>query len=164
MRGLASGGTGSPRSAASPATPASAVEGGRAMKRLHRRLFLKGAGGAVLAMPFLESLAPRNAAGQTATPPKRFIVLKSFSTQLVQDWYPRFTGNGYQLKDTKYAGSSKADGTTLLTQKLVSGKNYTWAPLTDFQTPTGISGILGPALNPFLSKLTLIRGLDFLPP
>ena len=60
-------------------------------------------------------------------------------------------------------GLSKADGTTLLTQKLVSGKNYTWAPLTDFQTATGISGILGPALNPFLSKLTLIRGLDFLP-
>src|SRR4029077_18573805 len=39
----------------------------------------------------------------------------------------------------------------------------TWAPLTDFQTSTGISGILGPALNPFLPKLTLIRGLDFLP-
>jgi hypothetical protein len=133
------------------------------MKRLNRRLFLKGAGGAVLAMPFLESLVPREAAGQTVTPPKRFIVLKSFSTQLVQEWYPRFTGNGYQLKDTKYAGSSKADGTTLLTQKLVSGKNYTWAPLTDFQTSTGISGILGPALNPFLPKLTLIRGLDFLP-
>jgi Protein of unknown function (DUF1552) len=132
-------------------------------KTLHRRMFLKGAGGAVLAMPFLESLVPRQAAGQTVTPPKRFIVLKSFSTQLVQEWYPRFTGNGYQLKDTKYAGSSKADGTTLLTQKLVSGKNYTWAPLTDFQTSTGISGILGPALNPFLPKLTLIRGLDFLP-
>ena len=132
-------------------------------KTMHRRMFLKGAGGAVLAMPFLESLVPRQAAGQTVTPPKRFIVLKSFSTQLVQEWYPRFTGNGYQLKDTKYAGSSKADGTTLLTQKLVSGKNYTWAPLTDFQTSTGISGILGPALNPFLPKLTLIRGLDFLP-
>ena len=128
-----------------------------------RRMFLKGAGGAVLAMPFLESLVPREAAGQTATPPKRFIVLKSFSTQLVQEWYPRFTGNGYQLKDSKYSGTSKADGTTLLTQKLVSGKNYTWAPLTDFQTSTGISGILGPALNPFLPKLTLIRGLDFLP-
>jgi hypothetical protein len=132
-------------------------------KAIHRRTFLKGAGGAVLAMPFLESLAPRPATGQTVTPPKRFIALKSFSTQLVQEWYPRFTANGYQLKDTKYAGSSKADGTTLLTQKLVSGKNYTWAPLTDFQTATGISGILGPALNPFLSKLTLIRGLDFLP-
>ena len=45
----------------------------------------------------------------------------------------------------------------------MSGKNYTWAPLTDFQTAAGISGILGPALNPFLPKLTLIRGLDFLP-
>jgi len=134
--------------------------------KLPRRLFLKGAGGAVLAMPFLESLAPRNAAGQTVTPPKRFIVLKSFSTQLVQAWYPTFTGNGYVLRDSKYPGTTKADGTTLLTQKLVSGKNYTWAPITDFATSngsSGISGILGPALNPFLPKLTLIRGLDFLP-
>ena len=131
-------------------------------QRPARRMFLKGAGGAVLAMPFLESLLPRTASGQAMTPPKRFIVLKSFSTQLIQDWYPHFTGNGYQLHDSKYSGD-KADGTTLLTQKLVSGKNYTWAPLADFQTTTGISGILGPALNPFLSKLTLIRGLDFLP-
>ena len=131
-------------------------------QRPARRMFLKGAGGAVLAMPFLESLLPRRAAAQAMTPPKRFIVLKSFSTQLIQDWYPRFTGNGYQLHDSKYTGD-KADGTTLLTQKLVTGKNYTWAPLTDLQTTTGISGILGPALNPFLSKLTLIRGLDFLP-
>jgi hypothetical protein len=127
-----------------------------------RRMILKGAGGAVLAMPFLESLLPRQAAAQAMTPPKRFIVLKTFSTQLIQEWYPRFTGNGYQLHDSKYSGD-KADGTTLLTQKLVSGKNYTWAPLTDFQTSSGISGILGPALNPFLPKLTLIRGLDFLP-
>lgn len=127
-----------------------------------RRALLKGAGGALLALPFLESLLPREAAGQDASLPKRFIVLKSFSTQLVQEWYPRFTGNGYALKNSKYSGS-KADGTTLLTQKLVSGKNYTWAPLEDFKTATGISGILGPELNPFLSKLTLIRGLDFLP-
>jgi hypothetical protein len=131
-------------------------------QRPARRMFLKGAGGAVLAMPFLESLLPRKAAGQAMTPPKRFIALKTFSTQLIQEWYPRFTGNGYQLHDSKYSGD-KADGTTLLTQKLVSGKNYTWAPLADFQTATGISGILGPALNPFLPKLTLIRGLDFLP-
>lgn len=127
-----------------------------------RRAFLRGAAGAVLALPFLESLAPREALGQAAAPPKRFIVLKTFSTQLIKEWYPRFTGNGYVLKDSKYSGS-KADGTTLLTRKLVSGKNYTWAPLTDFETPQGISGILGPALNPFLPKMTLIRGLDFLP-
>ena len=139
-----------------------AAQGGRAMKKtLHG-----GCSSRARAAPCWRCRSSsrwcRGAAGQTVTPPKRFIVLKSFSTQLVQEWYPRFTGNGYQLKDTKYAGS-KADGTTLLTQKLVTGKNYTWAPLTDFQTSTGISGILGPALNPFLPKLTLIRGLDFLP-
>jgi len=128
-----------------------------------RRRFLRGAGGAALALPFLESLAPRAASGQAATPAKRLIVVKSFSTQLIQEWYPRFTGNGYVLKDSKYAGSSKADGTTLLTQPLGSGGGYTQAPITDFQTTSGISGILGPSLNPFLPKLTLIRGLDFLP-
>jgi len=127
-----------------------------------RRRFLRGVGGATLALPFLESLAPRDAAAQAA-PARRLIVLKSFSTQLVQEWYPRFTGNGYVLKDSKYPGTTKADGTTLLTQPLGSGGGYTQAPLTDFQTATGISGILGPSLNPFLPKLTLIRGLDFLP-
>jgi hypothetical protein len=131
-------------------------------RRLPRRFFLRGAGSALLALPFLESLSPREAAAQ-AVQPKRLIVVKSFSTQLVQEWYPRFTGNGYTLKDSKYPGTNKADGTTLLTQSLAAGTGYTWAPLADFQTATGISGILGPALNPFLSKLTLIRGLDFLP-
>jgi hypothetical protein len=127
-----------------------------------RRSVLRGAAGALLALPFFESLCPREASGQAVTPPKRFIVVKSFSTQLIQEWYPSFSGNGYQLHDAKYTGS-KADGTTLLTQKLVSGANYTWAPLGDFKTSAGISAILGPSLNPFLPKLTLIRGLDFLP-
>lgn len=136
----------------------------RSRSSVSRRRFLAGAGGAMLALPFLESLAPRRAGAQAApTPPRRLIVMKSFSTQLVKEWHPRFSGNGYQLKDSKYPGTSKADGTTLLTQPLGTSGGYTQAPLTDLQTATGISGILGPALNPFLSKLTLIRGLDFLP-
>lgn len=135
---------------------------GLVQHRVSRRFFLRGAGGALLAMPLLESLLPRSAAAQAATAPKRFIAFKSFSTQLIKQWYPAFTGNGYALKDSKYTGS-KADGTTLLTQPLVSGLPYTWAPLRDFETEQGISGILGPKLNPFLDKLTLIRGLDFLP-
>lgn len=126
-----------------------------------RRLFLRGLGGAALALPFLESLAPRTARAQGAGA-KRFIVVKSFSTQLVKEWYPRFEGNGYALKDSRYDGS-KADGTTLLTNPLVSGSPYTQAPITDFQTSSGISGILGEKLNPYLPKLNLIRGLDFLP-
>lgn len=128
---------------------------------LSRRLFLRGLGGAALALPFLESLAPRSARAQTSGP-KRFIVVKSFSTQLVKDWYPRFTGNGYVLKDSRYNGS-KADGTTLLTERIASELPYTHAPLTDFQTASGVSGILGEKLNPFLPKMNLIRGLDFLP-
>jgi len=127
-----------------------------------RRLFLRGAGGALLALPFLQSLLPKAAGAQAMTAPKRLIVFKSFSTQLIKQWYPAFTGNGYQLKNSKYS-DSRGDSTTLLTQKLAAGQNYTWAPLSDLKTATGISGILGPKLNPFLDKLTLIRGLDFLP-
>jgi hypothetical protein len=128
------------------------------MRSISRRNFLRGTGAAVLAVPFLESIATKEALAQQA--PKRLIVLKTFSTQVIDEWYPTMSGNGYQLHDAVYSGN-KADGTTLLTQSL--GGGYTQAPLADFQSPSGISNILGPALNPFLSKLTLIRGLDFLP-
>lgn len=127
---------------------------------LSRRLFLGGAG-VLVALPTLDSLLPRVASAQATTDPKRFICMKSFSTQLIKKWYPSFSGNGYQLKDDVYSGS-KADGSTLLTQTLDGGP-YTQAPLSDFQTSAGISPILGPFLNPYLDKLTLIRGLDFLP-
>jgi hypothetical protein len=126
-----------------------------------RRVFLRGAGGAMLALPFLESLLPRHLQAGGVPAPKRFITFKTFSTQLIKKWYPSMDGNGYTLKDSVYGGS-KADGTTLLTQQLDGGP-YTWAPMRDFQTADGISGILGSNLNPFLDKLTLIRGLDFLP-
>ena len=126
-----------------------------------RRFFLRGAAGAALALPFLESLVPRALRAQAAAAPKRLIVMKSFSTQLIKEWYPAFTGNGYALKNSRYT-DSRGDGTTLLTEPLAGGP-WTWAPLRDFETPSGISGILGPKLNPYLDKLTLIRGLDFLP-
>src|SRR5690606_18304003 len=119
-------------------------------------------GGAALSLPFLESLSPTPARGQAADAPRRLIVLKTFSTQLVKEWYPSLEGNGYELRDAHYGGS-KADGTTLLTERIDSGLPYTRAPLSDFESPDGISGILGAKLNPFLSKLNLIRGLDFLP-
>jgi hypothetical protein len=131
------------------------------MSRQSRRVFLRGAGGVMLALPMLESLLPRKLAALGVPAPKRFIAFKSFSTQLIRKWYPAFEGNGYVLKDAVY-DDSKADGTTLLTQQLDGGP-YTWAPLADLQTDNGVSAILGPKLNPYLNKLTLIRGLDFLP-
>src|SRR6187551_3221901 len=108
------------------------AQGGTPMKALvrdgvSRRLFLRGAGGALLALPFLQSLLPKSAEAQALTSAKRLIVFKSFSTQLIKQWYPAFTGNGYALKDSKYK-DSRGDGTTLLNQKLVSGSGYSWAP------------------------------------
>jgi Protein of unknown function (DUF1552) len=132
------------------------------MTALTRRQLLRGASGAALALPTLTSLLPRSAHAAPATTGKALIVIKSFSTQLIKEWYPTFQGNGYVLKNARYT-DSRGDGTTLLTQPLVTGAPYTFAPLRDLQTATGLSGILGPALNPFLDKLTLIRGLDFLP-
>lgn len=135
--------------------------GGVVRDRLSRRLFLTGVGGALVALPALDSLRPTTARAQTTTDPKRFVCFKSFSTQLIKSWYPSMAGNGYQLRDAVYGGN-KADGTTLLTAPLGGGP-YTQAPLADFEATTGLSPILGPKLNPFLDKLTLIRGLDFLP-
>ena len=128
--------------------------------RVSRRLFLGGSG-ALLALPFLESILPRLGSAQSASDPKRLVVVKSFSTQLIKRWYPSIEGSGYQLHDDVYGGS-KADGTTLLTSSLGGGP-YTQAPLSDMNRGAGISPILGPALNPFTDKLTLIRGLDYLP-
>ena len=57
---------------------------------ISRRLFLRGAGGAALALPFMQSLLPKTAGAQATTAPKRFIVFKTFSTQLIKQWYPAF--------------------------------------------------------------------------
>lgn len=142
------------------------LEGRRAPRgvvrdRVSRRLFLGGAGGILVALPVLDSLTPRTAQAAGSTDPRRFICMKSFSTQDIKSWYPRLSGNGYQLKDDVYGGS-KADGTTLLTAPLGGGP-YTQAPLSDFKTPDGISKIIGAGLNAYLDKMMLIRGLDFLP-
>ncbi|MDX2051180.1 MAG: DUF1552 domain-containing protein [Polyangiaceae bacterium] len=144
--------------------------------RQHRRFFLQGLGGAMLALPFLPSLMgdEKKAHAQNAAK-KRFITIKSYSAQNIRDWYPSRAVQGYTLRDYGAdevgGGNGKRDGTLALSQKLreSSGKHSdnkeyfgTYAPLTDFANP-GISKILGPALNPFLSKLLLLRGLDFMP-
>lgn len=141
--------------------------------RVNRRLFLEGAG-ALLALPLLPSLLTKQAAAQTGSP-KRFIAIKSYSTQNIRDFFPSSAVPGYTLR--RYGGNEssgangKNDGTLALQQALAessgnhgSGGAYTghWAPLSDLAVPT-LSRILGKELNPFLDKLLLIRGLDFLP-
>src|SRR5262245_10927498 len=130
-------------------------------QRGSRRLFLGGISGTLLALPWLESIGTGAAHAQDLPNPKRFICMKSFSTQLIKAWYPRFKGNGYELHDDVYS-DNKADGTTLLSAPLGGGP-YTQAPLSDLTQAGAISDILGSFLSPVLDKLTLIRGLDFLP-
>ncbi len=60
--------------------------------RFSRRTVLRGAGVA-LALPWLESLAPRPARGQTAAPPRSFIAM-TFPEGVAQRWKPATTGTG----------------------------------------------------------------------
>ncbi|HET9957798.1 MAG TPA: DUF1552 domain-containing protein [Polyangiaceae bacterium] len=143
--------------------------------RISRRMFLQGVSGSLLALPFLPSLVARSAEAQSAAAPLRLITIKSYSAQNIRDFYPARAVPGYTLRgyggDETGGANGKQDGTLALTQSLSanSGKHsngsvYTGkqAPLRDFASP-GISRILGPALNPYLDKLLLLRGLDFLP-
>ncbi|MEM6994009.1 MAG: DUF1552 domain-containing protein [Myxococcota bacterium] len=122
-----------------------------------RRMFLRGAGGATLSIPFLSSLSKPSAAHASADGvPRRLIAIKSYSTQNIPDWYPTFVGNGYSLRT-----GNAADGTTALNEQ-IPGTPYHQAPLSDFAAE-GISPILDTAFNPYLDRMNLLRGLDFLP-
>ncbi len=143
--------------------------------RPSRRLFLRGAGGLLVALPFLESAFSRDVKAQATPRPKRLFAIKSYSTQNIRDWYPSSALSGYTLRqyggDETGGGNGKNDGTLALSQPLAessgrhsNGTAYTgtFAPLSDFSA-SGISRILGTAFTPHLSKMLLLRGLDFLP-
>jgi hypothetical protein len=104
------------------------------IKHVSRRQFLKGAGGAYLAIPFLPSLLPRSAWGQTVPSPKRLIAMWTGNGTVTKNWYP------------------SVDPITVI------GTNVRASNLSSIAGP--ISTILGPELSAFRSKLLLLRGLD----
>jgi hypothetical protein len=55
---------------------------------IKRRSFLRGIGGVTLGLPFLETFAPRKAAAQTATTPKRLAVFFNCNGVNMQKWFP----------------------------------------------------------------------------
>lgn len=71
---------------------------GKARKTLPRRALL-GAGGAVLALPWLEALAPRTARGQAVEPPRRFLPI-SFPCGVPDFWWPAAAGAGSDFQLT----------------------------------------------------------------
>jgi hypothetical protein len=56
--------------------------------RMHRRVFLRGLGGAAVAAPFLSSVWERQAKGQTATPPKTFIAMFTHYGCITTKFFP----------------------------------------------------------------------------
>ena len=62
-------------------------------KHFNRRYFLRGLGGAVVAAPFLSSVAEREAKAQsaTATDPKRLIVFFTHYGCLTDRWFPKLS-------------------------------------------------------------------------
>src|SRR6185369_12308572 len=56
---------------------------------MKRRVFLKGVGGAALAVPFLSSLAEQESKAQSAgTPPKRLVIFFTHNGCLTDRWFP----------------------------------------------------------------------------
>jgi hypothetical protein len=109
---------------------------------LSRRQFLRGAGGYLLATPFLPSLLPFAAYSRSAqaatlsSSPKRFVAVWTPNGTLTRKWYPT------------------QDPTTVL------APNVRTRSLLGTSDP--ISEILGPEVSSFRSKLTLVRGLDLM--
>lgn len=66
------------------------------MSKLSRRNVLRGAGGIVVALPFLEALAPRTARAQ-AMPKKRFIGLYHPNGVFTPQWFPTGDENNFTL-------------------------------------------------------------------
>jgi hypothetical protein len=109
-----------------------------------RRMFLQGAGGAMLAIPFLSSLVPRQAGAQTAVPKRYVAIWSNYDYGHGSHWYPTLEPLPLSLQKT---GEAVVGYQTL---KALLGSQ------------PQLSTILGPGLNKHLGSLNLMRGLDFI--
>jgi hypothetical protein len=109
-----------------------------------RRMFLQGLGGALLSIPFLESLTPREAWGQTQTPIKRYLTISSpFHIGHNRNWFPKMTtlSNPLAIPGSPHMGSYDRLST------LIGNR-------------PGLSRIINSSMTPFLDKMMLYKGLD----
>ena len=67
------------------------------MKRLSRRTILRGAGGAAIALPWLEAMRPRRARAAATAPVKRFVVMFSANGTLPTQWTPTGSETSFTL-------------------------------------------------------------------
>ena len=67
--------------------------------RMHRRVFLRGLGGAAVAAPFLSSVWERQAKGQSAPPPKTFIAMFTHYGCITTKFFPAKTSGTLAASD-----------------------------------------------------------------
>jgi hypothetical protein len=67
--------------------------------RMHRRVFLRGLGGAAVAAPFLSSVWERQAKGQAAAPPKTFIAMFTHYGCITTKFFPAKTSGTLAASD-----------------------------------------------------------------
>lgn len=120
--------------------------------KMTRRMFLQGSGGALLAIPFLESLLPSTAWGQTSAPPKRFITMfNNYDMGHHSNWLPGAQQTPYNIPQPAYS-------------KTVNGETFRYQPLTEFaalNSSTSLAPLYGSSMNPYLNKMNIIRSLDY---
>lgn len=116
-------------------------------------MFLQGAGKTLMAMPFLQSLMPREAWGQTSSTVKRYISLHS-SYELGHNslWLPRIGGSVTNLVQPNRV------------LNVSDHHPVRWQPLTEFvsSSSTPLAPLYGTSLNPYLQHINIMRGLDVL--
>ncbi len=116
------------------------------VSKLNRRMFLQGLGGALLPIPFLESLLPREAwarRSQNAEVVKRYIaVISNYDYGHHLNWFPDLTRPSGILNPPDH-------------------HSVHYQPLRDYlKNRNQLSRILGPALSPYVDQMNLFRGLD----
>ncbi|MEM6958089.1 MAG: DUF1552 domain-containing protein [Myxococcota bacterium] len=102
----------------------------------NRRSFLRGLGGSVLSLPFLQSLAPSHLQAQADAVPLRLVVFVSKFGVYARHWHETSVDPSERLEDNAHA-----------------------MPLADFGDRS-INRVLGNRFRRFYPKMNLIRGLD----
>lgn len=116
------------------------------MTAISRRQWLRGAGGAMLAIPLLPSLLPK--AARAATPPRRFVFVGSRWGRDINRG--RFKVNG-EARSPWYPHGDPA--------QIVDGVGVT--PLSSISGPDGhISAVFSEAFDDIRDKFSILRGLD----
>jgi hypothetical protein len=123
-------------------------------KRLNRRVFLRGAGGVGIALPFLEAMSPRAAFAQTA--PKRYVVcfagmsLGRDNAGRLEDIVPEGVGADFQFRTPMQALAPYKDDVVVVSglRIPIGGAGGRLAGFHKSSISPLLSGVLPPDIGP----------------